>query len=301
MIMVRDGVDKDGKPELKVMESKDMGQFGLVQAANGRNTSSFDLLGDGKSELLVADRNYVRALTYNAAPTAGTSPGWQVVTQINAEASDAKLTCIAIMGDKIVAGDKENGRLIVFSKNTDKDGKNQWKQSEAIEVPGFKFNQIFAGRLGGDDNDVILVIGDSSFAVVRLKGERWRLEEVATWKSDEPRRVEHEFVMGDLNGDGFLDVTALDAADQMAEILTFSQSGKLRYGTAFEVFETKMFAGGEPKEFEPNMGLVTDITGDGKDDLVLMAHDRVLIYPQQTKPSAAPVPEVIPAKKSAAN
>ena len=108
-------------------------------------------------------------------------------------------------------------------------------------------------------------------------------------------------MIGDLNGDGFVDVTALDAAEQMAEILTFSQSGKLRYGTAFEVFETKMFAGGEPKEFEPNMGLVTDITGDGKDDLVLMAHDRVLIYPQQTKPSAAPVPEATPAKKSAVN
>ena len=299
MIMVRDGMDKDGKPELKVLESKDMGQFGLVQAANGRNTSTCDLLGDGKSELLVADRNYVRALSYNAAPAAGTSPGWQVVTQINADASDAKLTSIAMMGDKIVAGDKENGRLVVFSRTPDKDGKNQWKQSEALEVPGFKFNQIFAGRLGGDDNDVILVIGDSSFAVVRLKGERWRLDEVATWKSDEPRRVEHEFVIGDLNGDGFVDVTALDAADQMAEILTFSQSGALRYGTAFEVFETKMFAGGEPKEFEPNMGLVTDITGDGKGDLVLMAHDRVLIYPQQTKPGAAPKPEATNAKKSA--
>ena len=301
MIMVRDGMDKDGKPELKVLESKDMGQFGLVQAANGRNTSTLDLLGDGKSELLVADRNYVRALTYNATPPAGTSPGWQVVAQINAEASDAKLTSIAIMGDKIVAGDRENGRLVVFSKNKDKNDKPVWKQSEAIEVPGFKFNQIFAGRLGGDDNDVILVIGDSSFAVVRLQGERWRLDEVATWKSDEPRRVEHEFVIGDLNGDGFLDVTALDAADQMAEILTFSQSGQLRYGTAFEVFESKMFTGGEPKEFEPNMGMVTDITGDGKDDLVLMAHDRVLIYPQQTKPSAAPVPETTPVKKSAVN
>ena len=120
------------------------------------------------------------------------------------------------------------------------------------------------------------------------EGGLWRSGTVARfyrWKSDEPRRVEHEFVIGDVNGDGFVDVTALDAAEQMAEILTFSQSGKLRYGTAFEVFETKMFAGGEPKEFEPNMGLVTDITGDGKDDLVLMAHDRVLIYPQQTKPS----------------
>jgi len=281
MIMVREVTDKDGKAELKTLESKDMGQFGLVQAANARNTAVFDVLGDGKAELLVADRNYVRALRYDPAPAAGTSPGWQVVKQINADASDAKLTCVAVMGDKVVAGDRENGRLVVFGR----DAKADWKQVEAIEVPGFKFNQIFAGSFGGDDKPSILAIGDDSFALLRLSGDRWKLAEVASWRSDEPRRVEHELVVGDLNGDGFVDVTALDAGEQMAEILSFSQAGKLRYGTAFKVFETKIFSGGDPKEFEPELGLVTDLTGDGKDDLVLLCHDRVLLYPQQTKPA----------------
>ena len=281
MIMVREVTDKDGKAELKTLESKDMGQFGLVAAANGRNTAVFDVLGDGKAELLVADRNYVRALRYDPAPPAGTSPGWQVVKQINADASDAKLTCVAVMGDKVVAGDRENGRMVVFGR----DAKGEWSQVEAIEVPGFKFDRIFAGAFGGDDRPGILAIGDDSFALLRLAGDRWRLAEVASWRSDEPRRVEHEFVVGDLNGDGFLDITALDAGEQMAEILSFSQAGKLRYGTAFKVFETKIFSGGEPKEFEPNMGLVTDLTGDGKDDLVLLCHDRVLLYPQQAQPA----------------
>lgn len=283
MIMVREVTDKDGKSELKTLESKDMGQFGLVQAANGRNTAVFDVLGDGKAELLVADRNYVRALRYDAAPPAGTSPGWQVVKQFNADASDAKLTCVSVMGDRVVAGDRENGRLVVFGRVD----KGTWKQVETIEVPGFKFNQIFAGKFGGDDNQSIVAIGDDSFALVRLAGDRWKLTEVASWRSDEPRRVEHELVVGDVNGDGFVDVTALDAGEQMAEILSFSQAGKLRYGTAFKVFETKIFSGGEPKEFEPSMGLVTDLTGDGKDDLVLLCHDRVLLYPQQTKAEAA--------------
>ena len=116
MIMVREVVDKDGKADLKMLESKDMGQFGLVQTANARNTAVFDVLGDGKAELLVADRNYVRALRYEPKPSAGTSPGWQVVKQINADASDAKLTCVSIMGDRVVAGDRENGRLVVFGQ-----------------------------------------------------------------------------------------------------------------------------------------------------------------------------------------
>jgi hypothetical protein len=41
-----------------------------------------------------------------------------------------------------------------------------------------------------------------------------------------------------------------------------------------------MFSGGERQEFEPSMGQVADVTGDGLDDLVLLAHDRLLIYPQ---------------------
>ena len=146
-----------------------------------------------------------------------------MVKQINADASDAKLTCVAVMGDRVVAGDRENGRLVVFGH----DDKGAWKQVEAIEVPGFKFNQIFAGAFGGDDKPSILAIGDDSFALLRLTGDRWKLSEVASWRSDDPRRVEHELVAGDLNGDGFLDVTALDAGDQMAEILSFSQAGKL--------------------------------------------------------------------------
>jgi len=49
------------------------------------------------------------------------------------------------------------------------------------------------------------------------------------------------------------------------------------------VFETRMFQGGEPREFEPSMAMVVDLTGDGADDVVLLCHDRVLIYPQTKK------------------
>ena len=53
MTMLRAG--QDGGYTL--LESKDMGQFGLVQAANGRNVATLDIDGDGLRELLVADRD----------------------------------------------------------------------------------------------------------------------------------------------------------------------------------------------------------------------------------------------------
>ena len=48
-----------------------------------------------------------------------------------------------------------------------------------------------------------------------------------------------------------------------------------------------MFQGGEPREYEPSECLIADITGDGGNDIILLTHDRVLIYPQMTKPEPA--------------
>ena len=112
----------------KVLESKDMGLFGLAQAANGENTLVADVDGNGKPELLVADRNFVRALRYEAKPAAGASPGWQVVAQMNARNADAKLVAITALGDRVVAGDRDGARALVFARG--KDGR--WDQAESI-------------------------------------------------------------------------------------------------------------------------------------------------------------------------
>jgi len=282
MTMLRAGTDG-----YTPLESKDMGQFGLVQAANGKNVATLDVDGDGVPELLVADRNFVRALRYDEKPAGGASPGWQVVTQLNADRGDAKLVSLAVLpggngvAERLVAADRENSQLILFERSPASEG-GRWRQTDVLTVSGFKFNDLRAGAFSGDGTVDLLAIGDEGFAVVRLAGERLDLVEVAAWRSEVPRRVHHEIVSGDVNGDGFTDLVLLDAGEQMAEILTVSEAGRLLYGTGFKIFESKMFSGGEPREFEPSMGVVADVTGDGADDLLLLAHDRVLLYPQAT-------------------
>jgi hypothetical protein len=267
-------------------ESKDMGQFGLVQAANDQNTATLDIDGDGKQELLVADRNFIRALRYEETPAKGASPGWQVVQQINADRGDAKLVSLSVLPAKdgaparLVASDRENSSLLLFGEQ---DGR--WQQTDALTVSGFKFSGIRVAPLSGDGKPDILAIGEDGFAIARLAGERLTLNEIAAWRSDSQRRTHHELVIGDLNGDARVDLVALDASEQMAEILSFSDGLRLLYGTGFKVFESRMFSGGEPREFEPSMGVIADVTGDGADDLILLCHDRLLLYPQTAKPT----------------
>lgn len=263
----------------KILESKDMGQFGFVQAATADNTAVLDVDGDGKDELLIADRNYVRALRYNENPGEGASPGWQVVEQINAKDSRTKLVSVAVLGDRIVAADRENSRLVMMGKDKDGDG---WKENETINVRGFKFSNIYAGSFSGDGQKNVLAIGENGFAVVRLAGDRYALNLDDSWRTDKEQRLQHELATGDVNGDGFTDMVSLDAGEQMCEIFTFTETGHMLYAIGFKVFESKIFSGGEPREFEPSEAYIADVTGDGANDLILLAHDRVLIYPQMT-------------------
>ncbi len=281
----KDGKEKDGKRSFELRESKDMGQFGLAQAANAGNSVAFDVDGDGKKELVIADRNFIRALRY--APTA-TPPGWQVVTQMNASRADAKLVALTVRGNALVASDKENGALAEFTK----DAAGKWSQNDEHPVTGFKFGGVRAGAFSGAGSpdkgtetaatDVML-IGDDGFAIARLDGARLALQELASYRGDRIQQIDHEISTGDVNSDGFLDLVVLDAGEQSLGVLSFSESGRLVPITRFKVFETRMFQGGEPREFEPSMAMVVDLTGDGADDVVLLCHDRVLIYPQTKK------------------
>ncbi|MDI9403761.1 MAG: VCBS repeat-containing protein [Limnohabitans sp.] len=273
-------VEKDGKSTFELRESKDMAQFGLAQAANAGNSVAFDVDGDGKKELVVADRNFIRALRY--APSAN-PPGWQVIAQMNASRPDAKLVALTVRGDELVAADRENNELAVFAKSA----AGAWAQSDEHPVTGFKFGPVRAGNFSGGTSADVLLVGDDGFAIARLDGGRLQLEERANFRADRTQQVDHELTAGDVNGDGFLDLVALDAGEQTLGILSFSESGNLLPMTRFKVFETRLFQAGEPREFEPSMALVGDLTGDGANDIILLCHDRVLLYPQSPKPLKA--------------
>jgi hypothetical protein len=200
---------------------------------------------------------------------------------MNASRADAKLVALTVRGDTLVAADRENATLAVFAK----DSAGKWTQSDEHPVTGFKFGPVRAGNFSGGTSEDVLLVGDDGFAIARLDGGRLALEEVANFRADRIQQVDHEVIAGDVNGDGFLDLVTLDAGEQSLGILSFSEGGKLLPMTRFRVFETRLFQAGEPREFEPSMALIGDFTGDGANDIVLLCHDRMLLYPQSPKPT----------------
>lgn len=273
LVMVR---NIDGPADaMKVLTDKTMPQFGLVQAAGPDNTAMLDIDGDGKSELLVADQNFVRACAF------AEGKGWRVVEQITLPESAATLVGLTVMstpaGPSIVASDKANKRLVVMSKQGD-----SWQTVDRLRFAGFEISSLFAGSFSGDGTPEVLAASESAFAVLRAQGTRHRLDEVAAFRSDDDDLLEHEIEVGDLNNDGFTDMVVLDAREQMCQVFTISAARRLLLATEFKVFESRLFSRGEDREFEPSAAIIADMTGDGRNDIVLQVHDRYVIYPQMS-------------------
>lgn len=275
MVMVR---GLGGAEPPAILTDRVMPQFGLVQAAGPDNTALLDIDGDDRPELLIADSNFVRACSYDA------QTGWRVVEQVTDPSADTRFVGLAVLDQPdrdptIVVSDKAAGRLVTITR-----ANGAWALADRMRLDGFDPRALHAGAFTGDGRPDILCLSDDAFGVVRLAGDRFALREAASWRSDDDNRLEHETIVGDINGDQFVDIIVLDAAEQMAQILTISASRRILPATEFKVFETRLFQGGDQREFEPSMGEIADVTGDGAPDLVLLCHDRVIVYPQMTAP-----------------
>jgi len=262
---------------LEVLTDKQMPQYGLVQNAGPENTALLDVDGDGAQELLIADGNFIRACQFDPVK------GWRVVDQVTIAEPGTQLGSLTVLprgGENlVVAADRGNKRLLV----TGRDAEKAWVVTDKIRLTGIDLGPIRAGSFGGDTEPTILVRSTDGFAVVRLSGEIVALEEVSAYRSDEDDRLEHEIEVGDVNSDGYLDLVYLDAKEQMCGILSFSASRKMIPATEFKVFETRLFSGGQSREYEPSSAIISDVTGDDAEDIILQVHDRYLIYPQMKK------------------
>ena len=77
-------------------------------------------------------------------------------------------------------------------------------------------------------------------------------------------------------------IAIFDRKNYVMEII--QQDGEGKWGSAlhFVLFEENPhYRGRRSAEFQPRECLISDVNGDGADDLILLMHDRVLVYPQR--------------------
>lgn len=225
--------------------------------------------------ILTAQNNFARRLSLNEANQ------WQVVDQFNAPESKARVAGAVNInldgapGDEIVLVDLGVKKLRILRKES-----NVYRPWKEVEIGDFPFRSAHVADLNGDQKPDLLLFGSGQFGILYSGQAPPALKELSSFESKIPQAYFTDSVAGDLNGDGLSDVVTLDTRTNQVEILNYREKQGLRHALNFKVFEEKTFSRSNRSGVNPREALIVDVTGDNRKDLVLLCHDRVLLYPQ---------------------
>jgi hypothetical protein len=247
-----------------------------------------DTDGDGKPELLLTQKNFLRAVVLRPEEDSKNSTNksswtFTVKEQINGAASNSRLVGAAVVpnGTNPVASlfllDTERKALTLCER----DSAGVWQVIKNVNLPLADFTALHTLGLGSGSGKAIAFLGLNSVAWMRLDGKVWELADLDSYETPIKDGHLNDVVAGDLNNDGRKDLVFLETAHNYLDLVTFSPDHKLVPANRWQVFEEKTYRARRNDLPEPREAAIADVTGDGKNDLIVLVHDRILVYPQE--------------------
>jgi len=291
-------LDRDGRNDLlfftqygpmRVWRGKEGGGFepvrddaayrgGLVEKIRPGSVNAGDLDGDGRPELLVASQNFARAIRLEP-------PGGLVVKdQANGRSPRSQINGVATLdldGDlreEVLLSDAEGGVVTVLARGA----AGVFEVKASFPIGRLTFQRLFAEDLNGDGRKDVVVQGREGFGVLYAGAEDRDLVELHAYESPVRDARLDNVASGDLNADGRADLAITDSGNNEIEIVRYDGKEGMREVCRWRVFEEKRHDGrevgnrGEPREIT-----VADLDGDGRNDLAMLVHDRLIVYLQE--------------------
>ena len=305
-------LDQDGLPDLvilspfekvKVLRQKAGGVFEELDvpvpggALEDPWLSFADVDGDGRPELLLPQKNFLRAVVLRPGDTAAPTTnhdGWtlQVREQINGASSDSRIVGAAFsngndLGLTARAGGLPVPRLFLLDASrraltvSERGPTGIWKLVSTLPLPVSDFDAVQVLPSRGTNPPILSLAGINAVGMLALGGDVWDLEELDSYETPIKQGQLRDVVAGDLNSDRRKDLVFLETARGYVDLVEFTAQHKLAAGNRWPVFEERTFRNRRTDMPEPREAAVGDVTGDGKNDLLLIVHDRILLYPQE--------------------
>lgn len=233
-----------------------------------------DLDGDGKAEIIVAKDQLARALRVGADGKAVT------VEQLNAPEATAQITSVQVAEDgskpQVYLADSNNGKL--YEMKSDKDGVYRSEHTHPLS----KLTPDECHLLKSESGTRLLLIGKNAFEISPLRANALRLETVTSFDSELKDTTASDLIAAPFTKGQADDLLLIDYGDSRVLELFQSVGGTppaWQSALYFRVFETDpQYRGKTGRANEPHDYISADLNGDGKLDLALLVHDRLLLY-----------------------
>jgi hypothetical protein len=163
----------------------------------------------------------------------------------------------------------------------EKDAAGVWRIVRNVALPVSEFNSLQTVDLGATHQPAIAFLGLNAVGCLPLHGRVWDLHTLDGYETPIRDGRLLDVVTGDLDGDGRKDLVFLETARNYIDLVVYSADQKLVPANRWPVFEERTYRGRTTNLPEPREAVVAEVTGDGKNDLLVLVHDRVLLYPQE--------------------
>jgi len=250
--------------------------------------TSADIDGDGKPELLLPQKNFLRAVVLRREarqPNTVAPSEWTftVKEQINGAGSNSRLVGAAA----IPAGTNTIPSLFLLDAERkaltlcERDRAGVWQVVRNVPLAVSDFSQLQPAQVGGSGTNALVFLGLNAVACMPFSGQTWELTELDSYETPIKGGRLTDVVSGDLDNDGRQDLVFLETARNYLDLVIFDAKHKLIPANRWQVFEERTFRSRRNDFPEPREAVVADVTGDGKNDLIVLVHDRILVYPQE--------------------
>lgn len=261
------------KPDMELVELEESGpgNGGLLTS----KSVQFALLD--QPVVMVSQGNVARSLTFKEAT------GFEILDQYNAGETGVNIVSATALdfdgepGTEIALIDQGTRKIRLLRKEQE-----TYRPFKEVELGAFSCSGSQTADVNGDAKPDLILTGKGRFGVLYAGGTEYHLKELAVFETQLEDAHFQDLTVGDLNHDGHPDLALLDTKSHRVQIVSYFPEVGLKPALSFKLFDSKALTKVKPDDQEPRESVIADVTGDGLQDLLLLTHDRLLLYPQDS-------------------